>query len=34
MASKAPGKYYREGMSLIEIFQMFPDDATAEKMVC
>ena len=30
MAPKAPGKHYRKGMSLIEIFQMFPDDATAE----
>ena len=31
MAHKTPGKYYRKGMSLIEIFQMFPDDATSEK---
>ena len=31
MAYKAPGKSYREGMSLIEIMRMFPDDATAEK---
>ena len=28
--SKAPGKSYREGISL-KLFQMFPDDATAEK---
>ena len=31
MAYKAPGKHYREGMSLIELFQLFPDDATAER---
>ena len=30
MRHKAPGKHYRKGISLIEIFQMFPDDATAE----
>ena len=29
--SKAPGKSYREGISLDKLFQMFPDDATAEK---
>ena len=28
---KAPGKAYREGISLIELFEMFPDDATATK---
>ena len=27
---KAPGKSYREGISLIEIMRRFPDDATAE----
>ena len=26
-----PGKAYREGMSLIDLFQEFPDDATAEQ---
>ena len=31
MTHKAPGKHYRKGISLIEIFQMFPDDATAEQ---
>ena len=30
MAHKAPGKRYREGISLVQIFGMFPDDATAE----
>ena len=30
MAKKAPGKHYREGMSLIEAMKMFPDDAAAE----
>ena len=28
---KAPGKSYRKGISLIELFEMFPDDATAER---
>ena len=27
---KAPGKAFRKGISLIELFQMFPDNATAE----
>ena len=27
----APGKHYREGISLIELFKMFPDEKTAEK---
>ena len=31
MAYRAPGKHYREGISLIELFQMFPDDAAAER---
>ena len=31
MPKKAPGKHFREGISLIELSQMFPDDATAEK---
>ena len=30
MARRAPGKHYREGMSLVELTRMFPDDATAE----
>ena len=30
MAQKAPGKHYRDGISLVEIFRLFPDDATAE----
>ncbi len=30
MANKAPGKHYREGLSLKELFKMFPDDAAAE----
>ena len=28
---KDPGKSYREGVSLIELMDMFPDDATAER---
>ena len=31
MAHKAPGKSYRDGLSLVELFHMFPDDATAER---
>ncbi len=30
MSQKAPGKFYRKGISLIEIFEMFPDEQTAE----
>ena len=30
MIQKAPSKSYREGMSIIEILRMFPDDASAE----
>ena len=29
-ARNAPGKFYREGISLPELFRMFPDDDTAE----
>ena len=31
MAHKAPGKHYREGMSLVEVTRKFPDDAAAER---
>jgi len=31
MAQKAPGKHYRKGITLAKLFQMFPDDATAEE---
>ena len=31
MAKKAPGKRYRDGITLIELFQMFPGDKTAER---
>ena len=31
MAQKAPGRNYREGISLIQLLRMFPDDQTAEK---
>ena len=31
MAQKAPGKHFRKGMSLIEVMDAFPDDATAER---
>ena len=30
MAQKAPGKAHREGMSLVDLFRMFPDDDTAQ----
>ena len=30
MAKKAPGKHHRQGIPLMEIFRMFPDNATAE----
>lgn len=30
MANNAPGKHYREGISLKAVFKMFPDSATAE----
>ena len=30
MAQKAPGKAHREGVSLIELFQMFPDNKAAQ----
>ena len=31
MAQNAPGKHYRKGISLIELFERFPNDATAEQ---
>lgn len=31
MANTAPGKHYREGVTLIEIMKMFPDDLSAEQ---
>ncbi len=31
MAHKAPGKHFREGLSLIEVMRMFPDEASAAK---
>ena len=31
MAHKAPGKSHHKGVSLQELFRMFPDDATAER---
>ena len=33
MASKAPGKAHRKGISLIEITTMFPTDEAAEKWI-
>ena len=31
MAQKAPGKAHRDGLSLIDLFRIFPDDATAQE---
>ena len=31
MAHKAPGKHFRQGLSVKALFRMFPDDETAEK---
>ena len=31
MKKKAPGKFYRKGLTLVELTKMFPDDATTEK---
>ncbi len=31
MAKRGPGKAHREGMTVIELLKMFPDDAAAEK---
>ena len=31
MAQKAPGKYYRKGLSLVELMEIFPDDDTARE---
>ena len=31
MAQKAPGKHFGKGLSLPELFRLFPDDLTAEK---
>ena len=31
MAQRAPGQHYRKGLSIIEVTDMFPDDATAER---
>lgn len=33
MAKKGPGKSFRKGMSLAELFRMFPDDDAAEKWI-
>lgn len=31
MAQSAPGKHFRKGITLMELFRMFPDDASAEE---
>ena len=30
MTQNAPGQAHREGITLLELFEMFPDDKTAE----
>ena len=34
MAGKGPGKNYRQGITLVQLADMFPDDAGAEAWVC
>ena len=31
MAQRAPGKHFREGMSIVQLVRMFPDEAAAEQ---
>ena len=31
MSQHAPGKSFRKGITMMELFKMFPDNATAEK---
>ena len=31
MATNAPGMHFRKGISLVQLFRMFPDDETAER---
>ena len=31
MARNAPGEHFRKGLSLAQLFTMFPDDSTAEE---
>lgn len=31
MAHSAPGKHFRKGISLVKLFEMFPDNETAEQ---
>ena len=31
MKQSAPGKHYRKGISLVELFERLPDDAAAER---
>ncbi len=33
MAKSGPGKHFRNGLSLVQVTRMFPDDATAEKWI-
>ena len=33
MAHNAPGKHYREGLSMVDVIRMFPDDETAEAWI-
>ena len=31
MAKSAPGRHYRKGLTPAELFEMFPNDSTAEE---
>ena len=33
MANNAPGHHHREGLSLVDVMRMFPDDAAAEAWI-
>lgn len=33
MAHNAPGRHYRKGLSLVDVFRLFPDDEAAEKWI-
>ena len=33
MATNAPGMHFRKGMSLIQLFHMFPDDEGSREVV-
>ena len=34
MAKKAPGKAHREGITLLQLAEMFPDEDSARRWLC